>query len=160
MEKKKLPAHAMSGTKTADFTRQHWHLTVSPDVTVEDVLRPDFWAHHVPKLNVPDLIDIVSSDLGLDVQLRVIGKGVGYVQMRPLRVYVRETDHAVEADEVPNLTEADIPAGYVINHAPKTLWRVFTKDPQIEVSRQHISKQHAIQDAIRHANIASGLVQA
>ena len=149
---KTLHATAL-GSRSADYNRTYYHLTVSPDVSVkDDILRPGFWAHHAQNLQVNDLIDIVSADGGLDMQVRVTGKGIGMVQMRVLRLWQRE-----EQAQKPEETDIEVPAGYKVNFAPKTLWRVMTEEPAMEISRNHKSKNEATSAAIIHAAKAAGL---
>ena len=82
---KTLPASAMHNT--ADYERQAFHVVVEDHVTLEDIVRPAFWAHHAAKVKKLALIDVVRADMTLDVQLRVIDVGVGYIKVRPLRIY-------------------------------------------------------------------------
>lgn len=144
---KTLPATALR-SNGADYLRTYHHVEVSPDVTLDDLLRPAFWAHHTTTLRVNDLVDVLTSDGGLDCQFRVIGKGVGYVTLRPLRIWQREEAKAATEpgdDDLPL-----VPDGYAVNFAPRTKWRVFTTDPHIEISRDHASRREAIEAAIAH----------
>ncbi len=155
---KTLPASAMR-SNGADYLRTYHHVQVGPEVPLEDIMRPSFWAHHVNSIRVHDLIDVVASDGSLDCQFRVIGKGVGFVTLRPRLVWLREDrkdgkpadDVAKDDSDLP-----EIPEGYIVNHTPKTKWRVFTKDPQQETSRDHASKREAIEAAIAHNKQANG----
>lgn len=149
---KALPATAM--TRAADYVRTAHHVVVPVDVTLEDITRPSFWAHHTGRLGMHDIVDVLSADGKFDVQLRVVDKGIGFVEMRVLRAWQREGAAAEEAGELP-----EVPEGYIVNHAPKTGWRVLTKE-HLEVSRNHKSKREAIEAAIVHAAKASGLVAA
>lgn len=90
---KLCPANALS--QAADYARQSWHVVVDNDVTLEDVLRPSFWAHHANKIQKFALIDVVSQDMTLDVQLRVLETGTGYVVTR-VRIEFQDADKAAE----------------------------------------------------------------
>jgi hypothetical protein len=136
----------------ADFQRTYHQVKVEPDVTVEDILRPGFWAHHTNVLRIDDLIDILSTDGGLDMQVRVIGKGTGMVHMRPLRIWVREEAKPAAEDEA-----AELPEGYVVNFAPKQGWRMMTKEPHMVISKDHKSRQEATLAAIAHAAKANSV---
>ncbi len=124
-----------------------------PDVLLDDVLRPSFWAHHVDKFREDDLVDVISMDRAFDVQLRVVGKGVGYVNMDPLRVKQR---HEVRAA---NETAEEIaaPDGYSVNFAPKQGWRVMTKEPHLIISKDHKSRAEAVNAAVAHAAKANAV---
>lgn len=148
--------HATAMTRSADYARTYHHVVVPHDVTLNDLTRPSYWAHHTARLNKNDLVDVLSEDDGLDVQLRVIGKGTGYVEMRVVRAWLRESTETEEGGEL--IGDAlSPPEGYIVNHAPKTGWRVLTKEPHLEVSRGHKSKLEAIQAAVDHATKANGL---
>jgi hypothetical protein len=154
---KTLPSTAM--TRAADFSRTYHHVNVDPEATIEDILRPAFWAHHVPRLGINDLVDVVTADGGIDIQLRVTGKGIGYVEMRPLRIWLRDEGSTTMGDDhasAPVEALGEVPEGYAVGHTPKTGWRVHTKDPSNEVSRNHKSKNEAINAAIAHAAKANG----
>jgi hypothetical protein len=146
--------HATAMTRAADYSRTYHHVVVPHDVTIEDLTRPGYWAHHTARLSKGDLVDVLSEDDGLDVQLRVTGKGTGYVEMRVIRAWQRE--QAADEDEELGDVSLSPPDGYIVNHAPKTGWRVLTKEPHQEISRNHTSKLHAIQAAVAHAAKANG----
>lgn len=149
---KVLPSTALRANG-ADFLRTYHQISVDPDTTLDDILRPGFWAHHTNVLRINDLIDILSIDGGLDVQVRVTGKGVGMVNVRPLRVWMRKEE--AEASGEPELTE--VPEGYTVSHAPTQRWRVMTNDPHMIVSKDHLSKSDAIKAAVAHAQKAQGI---
>lgn len=150
---KVLSSTAMS--RSADFARTYHHVVVPHDVTIEDILRPGFWAHHTARLNKHDIVDVITEDGGIDVQLRVTGKAIGLVEMRPLRIWLRD-EPATEAEDEDAPAPLGVPEGYVVNHAPKTGWRVLTKEPPAEISRNHATKLDAINAAIEHAAKANG----
>lgn len=147
-----LPATAMS--RSADYARTYHHVVVGVDVSIEDVLRPSFWAHHTARLNVGDLVDVLTADERFDLQLRVTEKKIGMVTMRPLRVWTSETAATADDHDAEPLV---VPEGYVVNHAPKTGWRALTKEPPLEISRNHKSRREATQAAIDHSRQASGI---
>lgn len=148
-----LPATAMS--RSADYARTYHHVVVGVDVSVEDVLRPSFWAHHTARLNVGDIVDVLTADDRFDLQLRVTEKKIGMVTMRALRIWTSETAVVEGAED--QLIPLPVPDGYVVNHAPKTGWRALTKEPPLEISRNHKTRREATQAAIDHARLANGI---
>lgn len=147
-------------SRAADYVRTAHHVNLDPEATIEDILRPSFWAHHVPRLNVNDVVDVLTTDGGIDIQLRVIEKGIGFVIMRPLRIWLRDEVSAIggaEPASAPVDALGELPEGYRVDHTPKTSWRVHTKDPSQEVSRNHKSKNEAINAALAHAAKANGI---
>lgn len=75
---------------TADFVRGYYHAEVDNDVTLADIIRPAFWAHHTAKLRKHSIVDLIRADGSLDVQVRVTEVGVGYAKVRVLRQWEDE----------------------------------------------------------------------
>jgi hypothetical protein len=147
--------HPTKLRQPAEYLRTIHHVKVDPDHTIEDILKPSYWTHHVDRLNVDDLIDVIGETF--DIQLRVTGKGIGFVETRALREWKSDAPSAkLSAEEVAAI-EATIPDGYYIDHTPKTGWRARLRDGAVELSRNHKSKVEAIQSAIAHSQRAQGL---
>lgn len=144
--------HPTALRHAADYGRAQLHLDVGPDTSIEDVLVPGYWRHHAAKLNVNDLIDILGQ--GFDITVRVVEKGNGFVNMRVLRKWEDDAIKAVETDH-----DDEIPAGYVIDHTPRTRWRVRLKDGAAEIARDCMTKPDAIAKALEHA-VKSGTIAA
>jgi hypothetical protein len=138
---------------SADYDRGNFFAVVPPSISLEDVMQPRFWAHHVKRLPIHSLVEVVSEDGQFDLELRVVSSGIGYVNMRVLRKWVRKDTPKEEA--VPDVTDADIPEGYTVSHAPKTRWRAFIKEPLQEIKRDLPSREHAIVAAIEHSRASS-----
>lgn len=150
-----LAPTAMPHGGAADYSRTYRQVIVPATATVEDVLRPSFWANHVALLQKNDLIDILSEDGGLDMQVRVVGKGIGMVHLRTIRMWTR--DEVVSRTSEAAASDDEVPAGYVVSFAPKQLWRVATKNPSEIISKDHPSKSAAIEAAFNHARLANGI---
>ena len=84
----------------ADFSRAYRQMIVGPDVTLQDLLRPGFWVHHAEKIGIFDIIDVLSTDGALDVQLRVTGRERGLLYVRPLRVHAEAGREIAPPEEV------------------------------------------------------------
>lgn len=139
----------------ADVVRRHYHVEVDPGTTIDDVQVPSFWKHYVNAVDAGTLIDIIGE--GFDIQLRVTGKGIGYVETRLLRKWVSEAPaHKLSKEETDALA-ASIPDGYIVDHTPMTKWRVKLVDGGVEVLRGKATKAEAIEAAIMHAAKAAGL---
>lgn len=143
---KNLPASAMR-SNGADYVRTYHHVEVDQTVSLSDLLRPNFWVHHANILRRGDLIDVFGDHL--DLHLRVMGKGVGYVEVRPLAIWQAEETGAspVEA-ETADLPE--IPDGYEVKRGPGGRWRVLTKDPLVEVAKAIATEAEARRIALAH----------
>jgi len=148
---KVLPPSAIQNE--AYYNRPSFFIVVPPDIALEDVTNARFWAHHVKKLPVHTIVEVVSKDGKFDVELRVVSSGIGFVNMRVLRKWERKDLPAEQA--VPNVTKDDIPAGYKVDFAPKAGWRAFILDPLLEIKRDLPTKEHAIMATIDHAALAS-----
>ena len=138
----------------ADFSRAYRQMLVGPDVTLQDLLRPGFWVHHAEKIGVFDIVDVLSTDGALDVQLRVTGRERGLLYVRPLRVYAEDGRELAPPEEVVN--EGDVPEGYVVDFTEKTSWRARTRNPAILVQDGLKSRAEAIAAAVNHATKANG----
>lgn len=147
--------HPTKMRNAAEYVRTQHHVVVDPDHSIEDVTTPGYWQHHVDRLRVHDLVDVIGERF--DATLRVTGKGNGYVEMRVLRKWEDEAPAAKLSDEERARIEASIPDGYVIDHTPKTGWRARLKDGGAEISRNHKSKVEAIQSAATHSQRAQGI---
>ncbi|NTF54418.1 hypothetical protein G6L12_05855 [Agrobacterium rhizogenes] len=147
--------HPTKMRNAAEYVRTQHHAVVDPDHTLDDVLAPGYWAHHVDRLRVHDLIDVIGERF--DVTLRVTGRGKGFVETRVLRKWEDDTPAAKLTDAERAAIEATIPDGYVIDHTPKTGWRARLRDGGEEISRNHKSKVEAIQSAIAHSQRAQGI---
>lgn len=147
--------HPTKMRNAAEYLRTQHHVVVDQDHSLDDVMTPGYWQHHVERLRVHDLIDVIGERF--DATLRVMSKGNGYVETRLLRKWVSEEPAAKLTDEERAAIEASIPDGYVIDHTPKTLWRARLKDGGAEISRNHKSKVEAINAAITHSQRAQGI---
>ena len=77
-------------TKTADYARMSYQLTVPADKwSFEAVLNPEVWKHQGDRLHPGDLVTVLASDGSYDADLRVIASDRGYTLMRPIRVLDR-----------------------------------------------------------------------
>lgn len=93
-----LPATALR--HLADYSRSHYFVHVPYGVTVDDIMRPAFWAHHANKLKALDVVEVVAEDGSFDLELRVLDAQVGYVKMRLLRAWADEAQARVTAARV------------------------------------------------------------
>lgn len=153
--KKALPVlrpTAMRGNG-ADYVRTYHHVVVPVETTKDDVLRPGFWAHHTAIMRPGDLIDVLSEDGGLDMQVRVVGKDIGMVHVRPLRIWEREAIKPAPASKDETADDA-VPDGYKVNFAPSQKWRVMTENPHQVIQINIASKAEAIAKAKEHAALA------
>lgn len=148
---KKLPASPK--LQLAEFINSHWVHKVEPGYTLDDLTRPNFWAHHYQRFTPGDEIDVIATDFSLDVKLRVTHVEVGLVKMYPLTV-TRDEYKPKEAGAEPDLP--DLPEGYKVVFAPKSGWLVRTLDPSATVST-HKEKLDAYNAAVSHAKRAEGV---
>lgn len=147
--------HPTKMRNAAEYVRTQHHVTIDPGDTLDDVLKPGYWAHHVDRVRVGDLIDAIGESF--DVTLRVTGKGLGFVETRLLRKWVSDAPESKLTPEEIATLESLMPDGYVVDFTPKTAWRARLKDGGVELSRHHKSKAEAINAAIAHAAKANGL---
>jgi hypothetical protein len=148
----KIPSQ--TAVNPADFSRSIRRMKVPVDMTPEDILVPGNWANIFGKVSVDDEVIVWPEDRAWRMHVLVVEVGVGFVKtvvLHSIELHQRAAPAAEPAD-IP-----EVPAGYKVNHAPKTGWRVLTEDPVMEVSRNHKSRLDATLAAIAHAGKASGL---
>lgn len=142
--------------REASFSRAYRHIDVGNDVTLDDLLTPGFWAHHANTLQSKDLLDVLSEDMQLDVQLRVIEPGVGFVTMRQCVVrHNRSAVADVAAVEDEDTSELPaVPKGYKVGwNVGKRTYYVQSNlvSPAQIVSEDHETRRDGIEAAIAHA---------
>lgn len=140
--------------REASYSRAYRHIDVDNDVTIDDLLVPGFWAHHVAALQPKDLLDVLSEDMELDVQLRVIETGVGFVAMRLCldrhKTKVTAKAATVEEDTSPlPAVPKDYKVGWNVGKRNYYVQSNRVKPPQT-VSDDHQTKREAIEAAIEH----------
>lgn len=145
---KHLPVTAMR-SNGADYVRTYHHVSVDGDVTLNQVLTPTFWAHHTASVRIGDLIDVLSDNL--DVQLRVVEKGVGYVRVRPRLAWVAEEAKSAVVDDKP---VGELPDNYQAKRGPGGRWRVFMVEPYLEIRSGLATEADAVAVAQEHASKA------
>jgi len=136
--------------RIADYSRSYRHIDVDNDVTLDELMIPGFWAHHANTVQPKDLVDVLSLDMELDVQLRVIETGVGFVVMRVCsvrhdRTVANDVDEGDEPGELPQ-----VPKGYKVGFTPKRGYYVQSSHvtPAEIVSSDHQTRREAIFAAI------------
>ena len=156
---KTLASAAITGGANADYLRTYRHVVVPYDTTIEDIIRPGYWAHHSGTLRKGDILDILTEDDSLDVQVRVTGIGIGMVFMRLLRDDPRrlEKPAAKSPEDTSAATVDEVPEGYLVNFAPKHGHRVILKETGMIISKEHKSKADAIAAAFNHSRLADGI---
>ena len=145
----------------AEFARAYWHLTVPNDVTIADLLRPAFWQHYPATLKAPALIDVMSEDMELDVQLRVLDTEVGAVHVR-LRAAFNTREGEEETGEPIEVELPDVPQGYRVGFTPaRQYYAQLTLEPGRKemVSQNHETKLEAIEAAIEHAKRSGRFIE-
>lgn len=148
MTGKTLPASTNVGP--IEFRSTTRYVSVPVDFTIEDILRPGCWAHVAGKIQTRNEIVVMREDMAWRLHLLVTESGPGLVVAHILNKWINPNHREEVAVEEPADTP-DAPENYTINHAPKTGWRVWTKTPPLEVSRNHKSRHEATLAAIAHA---------
>tara|TARA_R110000751_G_scaffold146443_2_gene250414 strand:- start:140 stop:655 length:516 start_codon:yes stop_codon:yes gene_type:complete len=70
-----------SGIKQADFARQLLRILPEQNHTVEDTLRPEYWAHVAPKLQITDKIEALWKDNTRYAEYIVVDKGTQWAKV-------------------------------------------------------------------------------
>lgn len=163
---KTLPAGSLKGTQ---FARQAWFAVVPNDTTVDDILKPGFYAHFAsdpPVIKQHAVIELVTQDGLLDVELRVVKVERGLVFVRALRITeaegraqvlkeLAEPTAPVEGDALP-----EVPAEYKVGFAPGNKLYYVQLKATGQMLINGLTKRKAHEFAIEHAKKAGALAAA
>lgn len=93
-------------------------------VSLDDALKPEYWAHVGPKLKQHDIVRLIPEDGSYFAEAIVLAAGKGYARLKVLRHEVLFGNDNAEADSVaaPALVEL-----YVKWQGPHAKWAVIRK---------------------------------
>lgn len=152
----------------ADYARDYWHCEVPNDTKLEDVLKSSFWVHVMSRLKPHALVDVMTFDGLLDVQLRVAKIANGIVVMRPRMLFEDKESRAPilaaaasavtdkrPAQEIIEEMRSKVPDGYKVGWNPgKKNFYVQIKASGVKVLENAATKDEALAFAIKHAEMA------
>ena len=131
MNAKRIPQLQEARMAQAEFQRNVWSITVADDVTVEDMLEPEFWAHVCTKLQRGDHIEANPKDLNWYAEFIVLGKDKLWAKV----IQKGETLFLF------NPTEGSPDPKFTVKFNPRKQWRVL-RDADV-MSEDHPSKEAA-----------------
>ena len=106
-----------SSFQPADFTIPRFAAHVEAGTTLEDVKGREFFANFLPRLKPGMRVDVISKDMELDCEIRILTVEKTYATIRVLAVYS-------EPKEGKKTAEAEKDDGeYKVSHAPAHGWR-------------------------------------
>lgn len=150
---------ASTNVDPIEFSVTTRFVRVPVNFTITDVLRPGAWAHIASKIQTGNEIVALRADMAWRIHLLVFESGPGMLKVHVLGMWVNPA-YAEAVKDAPAETpveDMEVPDGYSVNHAPKTGWRVWLKDPAVEVSRNHATKNAAILAARAHYQSANAV---
>ena len=133
----------------AQYRRTVWFVNASHNVTLKEIIKPEYWANVAPQLSVKDRIEVYAEDGTYYAELMVTQlpqktetKQVNWAAVKLMRVVDLTKDE--EAGKVP------LPAGFVAKFLdPKRKWGIERKsDGNILVDKQ-ASEVEAIKEFYR-----------
>ncbi len=147
----------------AEYKRQSWHVVVPNDTLLTDILKPAFWVNAAAQVKPHALIDVMTPDGTLDLQLRVVKVVAGVVTVRPRFIWEDKqarahlyaaASGAVSADNHDPIQEQPVPDGYKVGWNPgKKLHYVQLKATGVKVKEDFATRPEAIGFAIAHAKM-------
>lgn len=146
----------------AEYKRQSWHVVVPNDTLLTDILKPAFWVNVAPSCKPHALIDVMTPDGTLDVQLRVVKIVAGVMVVRPrfiwedkeARAHLYSKQGAASVDDAGVVSEQPVPAGYKVGWNPgKKLHYVQLKATGVKLKEDFATRPEAIGYAIAHAKM-------
>lgn len=122
------------GLKEAEYVRHVFRATVPNDTTINDVLKPDFWAHVAAKLHNTDIIEVCPEDESWFAQLIVRSASRLHAKCAVLRHQSFNADKKTAEPEGP----------FSIKHnGPKAKWCVIRRVDKALVKEGFASKEEA-----------------
>jgi hypothetical protein len=149
MARKIVPFSMWKGL-SADYLRTCQHIPVPPGWTIEELLDPNAWAHHISKFHRNDLVEFVAEDGAFDVTARVVDVRDGQVFFRVLLKWTDEAS-AKAAESTDAAASEEPPEGYKVDRTPRTGWRAVRLVDGREVGRHYADRSEAIAAALDHS---------
>lgn len=161
-ETKSLPVlRAGQMQQTAEYHRSVRLLVVDNDTTLDDLLRPGFWAHYATTLKRYDIVEVIRQDFSLEVDLRVMGTDIGmaHVRVRSITKLPTAEDEAMRTRQEKTAAKADmnlpeLPPGYRVGFTPRHQHYAIWDETKEMVVKGQPNKLAAVQGAIEHAKKA------
>lgn len=160
---------------SAKQARQEWHCSIPNDTLVEDVLKPVYWVHVMGKIKPGALVDLLTLDGTLDMQVRVLAVQNGNVMVRPRIIVQAEGRDArvkeLRAQQQANGQDRDgfvlqneireqTPEGYKVGYNPgRKNWYVQLKADGSKLYSDIMSREEGLRLAIAHARAAGVLAK-
>ena len=123
-ENAKAPRLAGNRFMQADYQIGRYATTVPAETTIEDVLHPQFFSGQLHVLKPGTLVTVLSDDMVLDCDLRVVSVTKTSVKMRVIRSY--DDSNAIQAPK------AAVERPKVNHGGPKHQWRFLHNGEVIE----------------------------
>jgi len=115
----------------AEAIRMVWSVMPDPEVTVDDMLKPDYWAHVAMKLRPGDRIEAMPADRNYLAKFIVLGRDRLWAKVVLISYVVVYDKDEVPADE-----------GYIVSFVPSQKWRVVKGNDVL--TKDHDDKQSAL----------------
>lgn len=116
----------------ANYERTIWQVMPESKVKIEDLLKPDYWAHVAKRLKAGDRIEAVPEDRHYFAEFFVLGASANWAKLVLLREVTIIKDN-----------ESTVEEGFKVAFAGKHKWRV-TQGTEI-LSKDHDDKASAEQ---------------
>ncbi len=135
---KKLPP---SDLKSAEYIRHVHHVVTQPEVTIDDVLDPAYWAHIAERLRPMSKIEVVFADYTRYLELIVLSSGRLWAKVAILNDVdlVQDLEDSDQLREASDLEDAD----YFVKYHPTQKYTVYRKSDKQAISKSHASKKEA-----------------
>ncbi len=133
----------VSHFQVAEFARQAWHvIPVSAD-TIEDTLRPEYWAHICARVSINDKIEAIWDDGTKYVEYKVLNKGDSWLKV----AIINQADFAENSGAEP---EAEAAKHEVKWGGPHLKWMVVRISDGQRLTTDHASRDSAERWLVEH----------
>ena len=135
-DKVRVPQLMPNSIEEAAQKRNIWQITPEPGVTVDDILKKEYWAHTSGCLTPGDRIEAIPQDRSYYAEFIVLGKDKHWATVKLLGPVIQIFENQEEAEAV-----AD--TGYTVAFAGPHKWRVVRNNDKQVMSKGHDSREQA-----------------
>lgn len=127
-----------SNFKNAEYARTVWHVESEHGETIDQIMRPEYWAHVAAQLSPGDRIEVIAQDNKFFAEFHVFARLVGGAKVGLLR-YEVFADNAFEV----GMTDLGVPDYKVVWKYNKYKWCVQRVSDGELISKFHVDEKAA-----------------
>jgi hypothetical protein len=128
--------------KLAEFARNVFAIELPPNTTIDDVKKPEFWAHVAGKLHPTDRIEVLDAEGTFFAELFVVACARNWAKVSVLR-FVELVESVADGKKATKDELKDERAKYVVEWTQGDKGRVVRLSDKQVITKDHASKAAA-----------------